>query len=121
MSKDRRTALRRGVTWTALMIDSAGRPVGECTIVDVSISGAKLVPSSAEPPAEFVLVLSKNGGVRRRCLVTWRRADSVGVRFIRPSRSEQAGASRFDRALALTAAARKANSLAAEADSPAQA
>lgn len=108
MTKDRRVAQRRGVTWTALIVDPSGRPVGECTIVNVSSNGAKLLlEDGVKPPSAFVLVLSKNGGVRRRCDVTWRADDSVGVKFVAPRRSEEAGASRFDTTLARIAAKKR--------------
>ncbi len=79
------------------MIDQAGAAVGECTIVDVSNDGAKLaIKPPLTAPDSFLLVLSKNGGVRRRCVVTWRADDSIGVRFVQPRQAERKGASRFD-------------------------
>jgi hypothetical protein len=103
MSKERRAAQRRGMTWQAIMIDAAGAPIAKCTIVDVSSNGAKLaLKQPMTPPDSFVLVLSKNGGVRRRCEVTWRSDESIGVRFVRPQPSERKVASRFD-AVALLA------------------
>lgn len=94
MSKDRRAAQRRGVTWRTLMIDaSSDRPIGECTIVNVSASGARLLLESPdEAPASFVLVLSKNGRVRRRCELSWQEGANIGVRFVGPRRSQQAAA-----------------------------
>lgn len=90
------------------MVDPAGKPVGECTIVNVSSNGARLtLDAGIAPPPAFELVLSKNDGVRRRCEVTWRAEDSVGVRFVVPRRSEEAGASRFDTTLARMAGKRR--------------
>jgi hypothetical protein len=107
MAKDRRTATRRGVTWTALIIDSAGRPVCECTIVNVSSNGARLVlHGPVELPSSFLLVLSKNGGVRRRCQVIRRESEAVGVKFVMPQPSESASAARFNSTLARIAAKR---------------
>jgi hypothetical protein len=51
--------------------------------VDVSDTGAKLLwTSTEEVPTEFILSLSKDGKVRRRCQVKWHEAQKVGVQFV---------------------------------------
>jgi PilZ domain len=57
----------------------------ECTIEDVSDSGAKLsVGSSIEglQLAEFFLVLSSTGLAYRRCKLAWVNGDQIGVIFL---------------------------------------
>jgi PilZ domain len=53
------------------------------TMLDVSGSGARLrLNDTAELPSEFTLMLSRDGKVRRRCHLVWRREDLVGIKFI---------------------------------------
>ena len=104
MTKDRRTAQRRGIHWKALMIGATGQPIGECTIVDVSNSGARLLLENAiEPPDSFVLIMARNGDVRRHCEVTWRDDESVGVKFVRPRVTERARTAQSSAIARLTA------------------
>jgi hypothetical protein len=57
-------------------------PARTCTLSDVSQSGARLVLAKDEKlPDRFVLLLSANGGARRRCQVIWRDGLTVGVKF----------------------------------------
>lgn len=100
MSKERRTAQRQRIHWNALIIDPSGSIVAQCLIDNVSASGAKLVLKQAvELPETFILVLSKGGGVRRQCELTWLSEKSVGVRFVRPVATEHESMSHFDEAL----------------------
>ena len=67
----------------AAIIDKAGTVIGECTISNISDSGAKLTRfRSTELPDEFELVLAKGGIVRRHCAVAWRSEAGIGVRFV---------------------------------------
>jgi hypothetical protein len=95
-TKDRRVAPRRGIRWKALMLRADGSPIGECTIVNVSSSGAMLIleDRAAEPPGSFALVFARNGTVRRRCEITWRSDEGVGVKFVRSRATAQAHSSR---------------------------
>ncbi|HEX4041034.1 MAG TPA: PilZ domain-containing protein [Xanthobacteraceae bacterium] len=53
-----------------------------CEIADISHSGARLtLGSDVELPADFVLLLTRNGGARRHCRVIWREGLTVGVTF----------------------------------------
>jgi hypothetical protein len=57
-----------------------------CEIVDVSDGGAKLRPMMCAPhnlPDHFILCLSATGKVRRSCVVAWRSATELGVRFLK--------------------------------------
>ncbi len=83
MGSERRRAPRQEIRWNGLIVDSAGSPLGRCTVVNVSNTGAKIVlKEKIEVPDTFVLMLSHNGGVRRYCDVAWRLEKSLGVRFV---------------------------------------
>lgn len=60
-----------------------GQPLGECRMKDISKGGARLAHSIAtELPDELLLLLSKDGSVRRRCQIAWRAENQLGVRFV---------------------------------------
>ena len=49
---------------------------------DVSHTGARLVlEDDDELPDSFLLLLTRNGGTRRQCRVSWRAGMTVGVAF----------------------------------------
>lgn len=51
-------------------------------MLDVSDDGARIKLVAAEElPEEFLLSLSRDGKVRRRCELRWRKNDTLGVRF----------------------------------------
>jgi hypothetical protein len=80
---DKRTAPRKEISYEGLIVSLDGAVVEQCKLVNVSASGAKLkFAPSAPVPDLFVLLLSRNGKVRRQCQVAWRQPDSVGVRFV---------------------------------------
>jgi hypothetical protein len=100
MSSERRKTPRQDMRWKALIVGVGGSIVGECMMVNVSATGAKLLlPPSGDVPDSFALILAKNGEVRRTCEVTWRSDQSVGVRFVRSSPAEHE-ASHLEDALA---------------------
>lgn len=58
------------------------RCVMDCTIVNVSASGACIQPADAfDDPGPFTLNIAH--GPTRRCEVRWRRGGRIGVRFIK--------------------------------------
>jgi len=79
---EQRKRPRRPLHYAAkIMIDGAQSPRA-CTMSDVSHYGARLVlDADVELPDRFVLLLSANGGARRRCRVIWRAGVTVGVEF----------------------------------------
>jgi len=82
MSKNMRKRPRKPFARVAYIYTIDGWPMGECKTLDISETGAKLVWSSPEEvPQEFLLSLSKDGKVRRRCQLKWRNADQIGARF----------------------------------------
>jgi hypothetical protein len=82
MSKEKRIASRQDVRWQGIISDNQGTVFSRCLLVNVSASGAKLVVEFPDKiPDTFVLVLSRNGGVRRVCDVKWHSGSSIGVKF----------------------------------------
>jgi hypothetical protein len=76
-------SLRRGVCWNGLILDDQGSIIAQCSMTDVSASGAKLVMGAGiNVPDSFVLTLARNAAVRRNCVVVWRAATSIGVCFV---------------------------------------
>ena len=84
-------SLRRGVCWNGLILDDQGSIIAQCSMTDVSASGAKLVMGAGiNVPDLFVLTLARNAAVRRNCVVVWRAATSIGV-LLRRGVDQRAG------------------------------
>jgi hypothetical protein len=83
MSLEKRGAPRKEIRWEGLIIDHAGSIVGRCVMTNVSVTGAKLAfTAPTDVPDSFVLLLSKNGEVRRQCTVVRRSEMDIRVRFV---------------------------------------
>ena len=83
MLKDKRTARRRPIRYTAWAVPEPGKLHG-CVLSDISDSGARIdIENSKTLPDRFVLLLSSNGSARRTCRVVWRKPQQVGVKFER--------------------------------------
>src|SRR5674476_647751 len=83
MRRESRKAHRRAVSLTAMILNGDKSMVGLCTMLDVSRTGARIKPPLAtEVPNEFILLLTKNGKVRRQCKISWRTETAIGVRFV---------------------------------------
>ncbi|QAU43966.1 PilZ domain-containing protein [Bradyrhizobium guangzhouense] len=79
-----RVVFERGVLAQMMGIDGTWRR--ECTMEDVSESGAKLtIDGSVEGLhlKEFFLVLSSTGLAYRRCELAWVNGDQIGVNFLK--------------------------------------
>jgi len=60
-----------------------GRADRECSVLDASLAGAKLVVGDASGiPDRFELAFFQNADKRQRCEAIWRRRKVLGVRFI---------------------------------------
>jgi PilZ domain len=82
---EQRRSMREHVCFPAWTEISNGLQRRECTILDVSESGARImVASSARIPREFWLVFSKDGARRRRCRMVWRSNDQLGLAYLEP-------------------------------------
>jgi hypothetical protein len=79
MLNERRETVRHVVNRPAKFQES---PVmRECTIRDISSTGARLVVPGGMASDQFTLF--DGGTVERRCLVIWRLGELVGARFER--------------------------------------
>jgi PilZ domain len=64
------------------MLGLDGSALGPCVMADVSAGGARLlVKPTANVPNRFILLLSRDGELRRECFVAWRSVNKIGVRF----------------------------------------
>ncbi|MDO8398240.1 MAG: PilZ domain-containing protein [Bradyrhizobium sp.] len=82
--KGERVIFERGFSAHMMGIDGTWRR--ECTMEDVSETGAKLtVEGSVEGLhlKEFFLLLSSTGLAYRRCELSWVNGDQIGVNFIK--------------------------------------
>ena len=101
MSADKRGAPRKNIRWGGTILDADGTIVSQCTMVNVSASGAKLaVKKPSALPNTFNLLLSKKGEVRRQCEVVWRADKTIGVRFVLSPSFENEAISYMNDALA---------------------
>jgi hypothetical protein len=85
--KDDRVSFERGLPVHIIAIDGTWRR--ECTLLDVSASGARLLMSGAIDGLnlkEFFLALSKSGSVFRRCELIRVNGEEIGVRFLERDR-----------------------------------
>ena len=84
---DRRVVHRRPVLKSGKIAIDTSRCIIDCTIRDISETGALILAYSPAVPAYFDLV---SEGTTRRCVVVWRRPDRLGVRFSTSSVSSRA-------------------------------
>jgi len=84
MGAEHRKLPRRRVEQSVLIRAIEGAIIGQCTMLDVSSGGARLkLGNNVEAPELFTLLLSKlDGGLKRHCVVAWRKDKQVGVRFV---------------------------------------
>jgi hypothetical protein len=79
-----RVTFERGIAAQMMSIDGTWRR--ECTMEDISETGAKLtVAGSVEGLnlKEFFLLLSSTGLAYRRCELSWVNGDQIGVNFLK--------------------------------------
>ena len=94
MGIERRKNQRKPVSFPAGIYLADGSLICQCELRDVSDMGARLrlLVSKDEPakevPAEFILSLSRDGKVFRRCALKWNRNDEVGVLFTSRQKSK---------------------------------
>jgi hypothetical protein len=87
MRPDHRRAARQILNWTCVMSTPAGTLVAPCTVRDISMTGARIsLDDASAAPDEFVLRLTRNGVIWRKCQTVWRDKIEIGVRFL-PHRS----------------------------------
>ena len=92
MGFDKRRHMRRPMVQPVAILRPDGTLVCECTLRDVSDTGARLKlagegSATVEISQQFVLSLSTRGNIFRQCETVWRNGDEIGVRFIgRPNK-----------------------------------
>ena len=82
--KGERVTFERGIRAQMMGIDGTWRR--ECTMEDISETGAKLTVDGAVEGLhlkEFFLLLSSTGLAYRRCELTWVNGDQIGVNFLK--------------------------------------
>ncbi|NPU11839.1 MULTISPECIES: PilZ domain-containing protein [Bradyrhizobium] len=87
--KGERVVFERGIPAFMMGIDGTWRR--NCTIEDVSETGAKLtVEGSVEGLhlKEFFLLLSSTGLAYRRCELAWVNGDQIGVTFLKQGKKK---------------------------------
>jgi hypothetical protein len=78
---ERRTIERRQMQKAAKIVWNNGSAVLDCTLRNVSKTGAMMeVPSALTVPEEFELRWDNNAQ-RQCCIVVWRKLDRVSVKF----------------------------------------
>jgi len=83
MPSNKRRFPRKKIDAVGFLYTADGWPLGECKIKDISTGGARLTHALPdELPAEFLLAFSRDGRVRRRCEIRWRKEKEIGVRFL---------------------------------------
>jgi hypothetical protein len=79
---EQRAASRRRRLRAAQIRFNDGASVIDCTLRDISRSGARLqLPSTLDIPEEFELVTSETGVGARTARVVWRKLNEMGVAF----------------------------------------
>jgi hypothetical protein len=76
---ERRIAPRQRTLKAGTIVYNNSSSVFDCTVRNLSKSGACLMVASPRGvPEEFDLLME---GARHHCTVSWRRADRIGVKF----------------------------------------
>jgi hypothetical protein len=82
--KSTRVSFERAIGARMMAIDGTWRR--ECHVVNVSVSGAKLIVSGSMKGLnlkEFFLLLTPTGATLRRCELVRVNGDEIGVRFLK--------------------------------------
>jgi hypothetical protein len=80
MFANRRKSERRTYNGGAKMHFGVGSLPRDCTIIDVSDGGARILAENLEVPAEFTLIFTT--GQSRRCRLAWRIGCEFGAEFV---------------------------------------
>ena len=84
MLANRRSSERRAYQGMAKIQFGIGSLPRDCTIIDISEGGMRMVAENLDIPDEFTVLLS---GTRRRCRLAWRIGCEFGAEFIDRSRA----------------------------------
>lgn len=76
----RRKIFRKQMRFVA-WVETQKEPL-PCTVLDMSLEGARLQAPAVALPNEFTVLLEANSSLKRRCKVAWRKGFTVGVEFV---------------------------------------
>ena len=76
-----RRAKRITVNWPAVLLEGGKRSV--CTVINISVNGAKLRANHAIPRGSTIGLVSEHFGALDAA-VTWCKSEAVGIRFVDP-------------------------------------
>jgi hypothetical protein len=83
MRPDLRRSERKSLNWLCVISTVDGALVGQCTVRDISMTGAMItLDDSSAAPEQFVLRLTRNGDIWRKCRTVWRAPSNIGVAFL---------------------------------------
>jgi hypothetical protein len=84
--QEKRKGIRRTLERPVWIVTEEGAEPIQCTLKDMSKSGARLsvVAGQLAIPPSFVLHLANNGAVARKCVVVWKSeaGDEIGIEFV---------------------------------------
>jgi hypothetical protein len=84
IASERRKDPRIAVSCPAWIEGARGRLIA-CTVMNASVGGAQLCQDKhLVLPNQFSMRLTQDGKSTHECSVAWRKADQLGVRFVRP-------------------------------------
>jgi hypothetical protein len=79
--QERRKASREQTQFYA-WVETAQKKLSPCTVLNMTLKGARVRAPDLALPAEFTLVLDDKSSLKRRCKVVWRSGVLVGVEFV---------------------------------------
>jgi hypothetical protein len=83
MGQEKRQTKRTPIVHDGMIYGMDGTPIVACELRNVSATGAQIaLAKEMEVPRSFLLALSHNGEVRRKCSVAWQFSIMIGVRFL---------------------------------------
>ena len=89
MFGERRNHQRTPINRVARLVAEAGTPTGDCIVIDISDSGARLLCENFTAPDTFRLMIDGDHPIRQDCRVAWRLGCEVGVEFITEQREKE--------------------------------
>jgi hypothetical protein len=82
MSGNNRASKRQPVEIDGMIYDRQGKQLAQCALRNISTGGAQLeLTQEVDVPKDFVLSLSRDGHVKRKCEKVWQFATVLGARF----------------------------------------
>ena len=89
MFAERRRHTRHAIKRIAKIATDSGALPRDCTITDISESGARLFTEAFDIPNSFHLLISGETQVRQACRVVWRLGGEVGVTFVTKEQEQE--------------------------------